>query len=133
MPGNVSNAAPATVLPWSLCRAFGHSREYLIVENEYRYGASQRSKLTETSRKRWTTPRRLTPAQLATFRTFYDDRGGPHQPFYFYDPWDTAPKFSYDATGVEVVGRYTVRFEGTWEQMVGIGRADVEISLVELA
>ena len=58
---------------------------------------------------------------------------GPQEPFYFYDPWDTSPKFSHDPTGVATAGRYTVRFEGYWEQMVGMARGDAGISLVELA
>jgi hypothetical protein len=131
MPGSVSNAAPATTLPWGLCKAFGHAREYLVSDNEYRYGESQRGLLAQTSRKRWQTSRRLTPTALATLRTFYDARKGPHEPFYFYDPWETNPKFDPAPSGA--TGRYTVRFEGTWEQMAGPGRADVGISLVELA
>ena len=133
MPGSVQNAVPVAVLPQSLSRAFSHAREYIVLENEYRNGESQRSRLVETSRKRWRTARRLTPTLLGAFRTFYDNRSGPLEPFYFYDPWDTSPKFSHDPTGVSTAGRYTVRFEGSWEQMVGMGRADVEISLVELA
>ncbi len=133
MPGSVQNAAPATVLPWSLCRAFGHSREYTVIDNEYRNGESQRSRLVETSRKRWTTARRLTPSLLDTFRGFFDARKGGHEPFYFYDPWDTSPKFSYDPTGSSPVGRYTVRFDSVWSQTVGMGRADVQIDIIELA
>ncbi len=133
MPGSISNAAPTTVLPYSLCKAFSHSREYAVVENEYRNGESQRGWLTETSRKRWSTQRRLTPAQLEAFREFYDDRKGPQEPFYFYDPWDTNPKFSYDPTGVETIGRYVVRFDCAWNQAVGMGRIDIQIDLVELA
>ena len=133
MPGSVQNAAPVTVLPHSLCSAFGHAREYFVDENEYRNGESQRSRLTETSRKRWRLAKRLNPALLQQLRDFYDARKGPEEPFYFYDPWDTVPKFSYDPTGTATQGRYTVRFEGTWEQMAGMGRADVEITLVELA
>ena len=133
MPGSVQNAAPITVLPQSLCRAFGHAREYIVIENEYRNGESQRSRLVDTSRKRWRTARRLTPTLLQALRDFYDARKGPQEPFYFYDPWETVPKFSYDPTGVATAGRYTVRFEGTWDQMVGMGRADVELALVELA
>ena len=133
MPGSVQNAVPAAVLPRSLSRAFGHAREYIVIENEYRNGESQRSRLVETSRKRWRTVRRLTPTLLEALRDFYDARKGPQEPFYFYDPWDTTPKFSHDPTGVSTAGRYTVRFEGYWEQMVGMGRADAEISLVELA
>ena len=47
---------------------------------------------------------------LAALRTFYDARNGAHEPFYFYDPYETNPKFSYDPTGAAVTGRYTVRF-----------------------
>lgn len=133
MPGSVENAVPTTVLPWSLCRAFGHAREYVIVDNRYRNGESQRGRLTETSRKRWTTARRLAPALLEEFREFFEARKGATESFYFYDPWETNPKFSYDPTGENTIGRYTVRFDCPWSQTVGMGRADVEISLVEVA
>ena len=133
MPGSVQNAVPVAVLPHSLSRAFGHAREYIVIENEYRNGESQRNRLVETSRKRWRLAKRLTAALLQQLRDFYDARKGPEEPFYFYDPYETVPKFSYDPTGSATQGRYTVRFEGAWEQSVGLGRADVEISLVELA
>ena len=132
MPGSVSNAAPDSVLPWGLCKAFSHSREFAVIDNEYRDGTSQRGKLSETSRKSWRLSRRLTPTLLAELRDFYDARNGPQEPFWFYDPWDTDPKFSYDPNGAEPAGRYTVRFVGPWEQMVGMGRADVQIELIEL-
>jgi hypothetical protein len=131
MPGSVANAAPATVMPLSLCKAFSHSREYVVLENEYKNGESQRSHATATSRKSWRTSRRLAPTLLATFRDHFDARGGSHEPFYFYDPYDSI--FTYDPTGVQVLGRYTVRYAGTWEQMAGMGRADVEIDLIEIA
>jgi hypothetical protein len=133
MPGSVANAAPSTVLPNSLCRAFSHARAYPIVENEYRNGESQRSALASTSRKKWTLSKRLTPTQLASLRDFYDARNGTHEPFYFYDPYETSPKFSYDPTGAAVTGRYIVRFNSDWSQSVGPGRSDVEIELIELA
>jgi hypothetical protein len=133
MPGSVGNAAPTVVLPWSLCRAFRHSREFAILENDYRDGTSQRSLLVETSRKSWRLSKRLAPAALTTLRSFWDARHGPLQEFYFYDPWDTNPRFSYDPTGVATEGRYTVRFDGAWEQSCDIARADVDIALVQLA
>jgi hypothetical protein len=131
MPGSVENAAPTTVLPWALCRAFSHSREYAVLDNEYKNGESQRCKLVETSRKSWELSRRLTPTLLATLRAFFDARKGPQEPFFFYDPWDSG--FTYDPTGVQTLGRYTVRFEGSWSQAAGIGRTDVDLALVELA
>lgn len=133
MPGSVQNAAPTTVLPWSLCKTFVHRREFAVIVNEYKNGEFQRSRQVETSRKSWQTERRLTPAVLAEFRAFYDARIGQTDSFYFYEPSETNPKFSYDPTGQALTGRHVVRFEGSWEQMVEIGRADVDIELIELA
>jgi len=99
MPDSVQNAAPVAVMPNSLFRSFSHSREYPVLVNEYRNGESQRSLLAGTSRKRWQLSKRLTPSQLATLRSFYDARNGPQEAFYFYDPYSTSPKFSYDVTG----------------------------------
>jgi phage-related protein len=120
-------------MPASLSRSFAHERSYPVVESEYRNGESQRSVQATNSRKRWRLAKRLTPAQLAALRDFYDARKGPTEPFYFYDPYETSPKFSHDPTGLAVAGRYTVRFNGEWSQTVGLGRSDVNIELIELA
>jgi phage-related protein len=133
MPGSVQNCAPAALLPQSLSRAFVHTREYAVVDNEYRNGESQRSVEASTSRKRWRLAKRLTPAQLQALRAFYEARSGPAEPFYFYDPYETNPKFFYDSTGQAVAGRYTVRFNCEWSQSVSPGRAEVEIELLEVA
>ena len=85
------------------------------------------------SRKRWRLAKRLTPTQLGGLRDFYDARKGATEPFYFYDPYETSPKFTYDPSGQAVAGRYTVRFAGEWNQSVGLGRSDVNIELIELA
>ncbi len=133
MPGSVQNAAPLTVLPASLSRAFIHEREYPVIDNEYRNGESQRSVQAANSRKRWRLTKRLTPAQLAALRDFYDARKGPAEPFYFYDPYETSPKFTHDPTGQAVAGRYTVRFASSWEQNTSLARADLTLELIELA
>jgi len=133
MPGSVQNAAPATVLSASLSRAFVHEREYPVLDNEYRNGESQRCVQATNSRKRWRLAKRLTPPQLQALRDFYDARKGATEPFYFYDPYETSPKFSHDPTGQAVAGRYTVRFHGEWSQTVSLGRADLNIELIELA
>ncbi|MGQ9677622.1 MAG: hypothetical protein ACUVX1_18330 [Chloroflexota bacterium] len=103
------------------------------MDNEYRNGESQRAVLATNSRKRWRLAKRLTATQVQALRDFYDARKGPQEPFYFYEPWDTNPKFSYDPTGQATQGRYTVRFEGPWEQAAGMGRIEVSLELVELA
>jgi hypothetical protein len=133
MPGSVQNAVPFTVLPPSLSRAFVHEREYPVIDNEYRNGESQRSVQATNSRKRWRLAKRLTPAQLAALYDFYDARKGPAEPFYFYDPYETDPKFSQDPTGQAVVGRYTVRFASPWEQSTSLARTDLTLELIELA
>jgi len=133
MPDSVQNAVPTAVLPHSLCRAFVHTREYPVIDNEYRNGESQRSVEASTSRKKWRLAKRLTATQLQALRTFYEARNGPAEPFYFYDPYETNPKFSYDPTGQAVQGRYTVRFNCKWNQSMSSGRAEVEIELVEVA
>jgi hypothetical protein len=104
MPGSVLNADPLTVLPASLSRVFVHEREYPVLDNEYRNGESQQSVQATNSRKRWRLAKRLAPAQLATLRDFYEARKGPTEPFYFYDRYETSPKFSHDPTGQAVAG-----------------------------
>jgi phage-related protein len=133
MPGSVQNAVSATVLPQSLCVAFTHERAYPLIENEYKNGESQRSVQATASRKRWRLTKRLTPGALQTLRNFYDARNGTAEAFYFYDPYETSPKFSYDPTGVVTVGRYTVRFNSDLQQSSGPGRSDVGMELLELA
>ena len=73
-----------------------------MIDNEYRNGESQRSVQAATSRKKWHLTKRLTPAQLAALRTFLRCAERHLEPFYFYDPYETNPKFSYDPTGVAI-------------------------------
>ena len=93
----------------------------------------KRAAAANNSRKRWRLAKRLQPTPLQALRDFYDARSGPTEPFYFYDPYETNPKFSWDPTGVATTGRYTVRFDGEWSQTVGPGRSDLSIELIELA
>jgi hypothetical protein len=133
LPGSVQNAAPRTVLPHSLSRAFVHEREYPVLDNEYRNGESQRSVQAANGRQRWRLAKRLTSAQFAVLRDFYYARGGPAEAFHFYDRYETSPKFSHGPAGQAVAGRYVVRFAGEWRQSAALGRVDTEIHLVELS
>ncbi len=120
-------------MPYSLCVQFQQSREWAVDMNIYRDGRVQRAVLVATSRKRWTLAKRLTATQLDALRTFFTDRIGPYQEFYFYDVWETSPVFSYDATGASAIGRYAVRFEGPWRQSLNLGRHDASLALVEVS
>ena len=134
MPGNVPSASTAVVMPLSLSRLFGHSREYAVRDNEYLHGEAQRRAMTTTSRKAWQLSKRLTPAQYDTLLAFFVARSGPVNPFYFYDGTETTPRWSWDATGVSTTGRYLVRFANErWSGEMNISRHNVEVQLLEVA
>lgn len=132
MPDSVANAAPATVMPLSLSRAFEHSRAYTIEGNDYPDGRNQRRVRTASSRRSWALSKRMTPTLLVELRDFFDARKGGTEPFYFYDPFDG----THDPTGVSGTGRFTVRFDGDWQgQLAGPGQrgCEVDVRLVEVA
>jgi hypothetical protein len=133
MPGSVAAAAPALVLPFSLCKSYRQSRTWEVRVNEYPDGSSQRFSLVTTSRKRWVRSVRIAGGALLTMRAFYEARRGWLEPFYFYDLWETTVKFTWDPSGVATTGRYTVRFASPWEQTTDWCRSDVGMELVEIA
>ena len=135
MPGSVSNAVPVGVLPASLCTAFTEKREWASRLNEYHDGSRQSAALVATSRKAWALKKRLSPTVIATLGAFWT--ANQHTAFYFYNPFEPASGqavgSNYDATGVSLTGRYTVRFNGDWNQSTGMGRADCTLELQEVA
>jgi hypothetical protein len=133
VPGNVVNAAPTSVMPWGLCLAFSQTHEHVVKLVEYPCGDFQSGLVFSTSRKSWKISRKLEASEFETLREFYEDCQGPIVPFYFYAPWETSPKFSYDPLGMATTGRYTVRFDGAWQQHSEIRRAACEISIIEIA
>lgn len=105
--------APSVTAHWrrccrNACPAFARSQEYPAIETT----TEARSVPVNNSRKRWRLAKRLQPTPLQALRAFFEARGGPTEPLYFYDPSETNPKFSWDPTGVTTTRRYTVRFDG---------------------
>lgn len=135
MPGSVVAASPALVLPLSLSRQFVHERSWFVFESTYAHGESQRRVIPATSRKRWRLAKRLTTAQLASLRTFYQSSMlGPLFTFFFYDGMETVPRWGWDATGASTTGRYSVRFENTaWAESLSIPRHEAEIRIIEVS
>lgn len=133
MPGNVANASVSVVLPESLSTAFERVSQWAVRENEYSNGESQRAVRTTTSRKAWALSKRLTAAELTELRDFFYARRGV-EAFFYYDGTSTSPKWTYDPTGVETVGRHAVVFQETsWAQAVGLGgRGEVSLVLIEV-
>lgn len=135
MPGSVVSVSTSVVMELSLSSAFEHSRGWPLRIDEYPNGESFRRNVGSTSRKSWRLSKRLTTAQLATLKAFYAAQNGPRLPFFIYDGTETTPAWSWDATGVSTVGRYTVRFANTsWQQAIQMGRHEVPaLELIEVS
>ena len=93
---------------------------------EYSDGSSQQQVLSDSSRKHFRLAKRLTALQLAELRSFYLAR--ITDAFYFYPK-----RADHDPSGESTVGRYLVRFDGPWNESLGLGRSTAELQLVELA
>ena len=127
--GIVYLTPPTTVMPISLSRAFTETQTWPARVNEYHDGASQRSLLLAQVRRSWQLTKRLTGVAANTLRTFWQMTGTAA--FYFYNPKETSPLFSYDASGAATAGRRLVRFTTDWTQSAGLGRLDIPVSLIE--
>lgn len=121
-------------MPLSLSMLFEQQRDFASRENEYALGEVQVRSMVTTSRKSWRLSKRLTPADYDTLLAFFHARGGPAQPFYFYDGTETSPKWGWDATGVSTTGRYMVRFlNQRWAAEQSLPRHTVDIEIGEVA
>ena len=127
--GIVYLTPPTTVMPISLSQAFTETQTWPARVNEYHDGASQRSLLLPQVRRSWQLTKRLTGVAANTLRTFWQMTGTAA--FYFYNPKETSPLFSYDASGAATAGRRLVRFTTDWAQSAGIGRLDIPVGLIE--
>lgn len=116
MPGNIPAASPSGTFPSILYRAFSEFRTYEVQVNEYRNGESQQRNQVTGSRKLWQFAARLTPADLATLRTFYNAHPRT-APFYF--------------TPLDGVQR-TARFNCPWSQQSSMGLCEVSLELIEV-
>ena len=135
MPGSVNNAVAVGVLPAGLCTAFVEKRNWASRANEYHDGARQSMALVTMSRRAWSLRKRLKASVIAALWTFWT--ANQNTAFYFYNPFEPASGqvvgSNYDATGVSTQGRYTVRFNGDWNQSTYIPRADCTLDLIEVA
>lgn len=131
MPGNVVAAAPTVVMPNSLCTAFQRSKTWETLSNFYSDGRHQRGALVGSERNVWVLHKRLTVALIDALELFYSQQQFGAIPFFFYDPYDSG--FTYDPTGVQVGGRYTVRFEGGMVVTGTMPRVETDVTLVQVA
>jgi hypothetical protein len=138
MPGNLVQAVPNGVMPLSLCTAFSEVRAYAQLSNLYHDGSTQRSQLSQTSRRTFRQNKRLNAAALTTLYNFWVAQNGGLTPFAYYNPFEPAAGeqigSNYDPTGASTQGRYLVVFRNAaWSQETDVARSNVQgIELIEV-
>jgi hypothetical protein len=123
MPGNIIQATPTDVMPAKLSRAF-HMEVHLEADlNMYPDGTSDRNPLAQNDRHYFTMQQVLLPDDWQALRSFFYNHQGV--PFYFYNLRETVPPFSWDPSGQNTVGRYTVVFDGGFDETYTHERAQM--------
>lgn len=134
MPESVAAASPVGVMPWTLAQSFQEKRTLALDQNRYPDGTVQSRVLVSSSRKGYSLSDRLTADQLADLIDFFETTCvHGTEAFYFYNVYETTPKYSYDETGVATVGRHLVRFDGPLQFSLGMGRNPAQLSLIEVS
>lgn len=131
MPSAVKPAAPTEVMPQLFASAFTEELAYEINLNAYFDGNSDRNPLSQNPRRRFKITRPLKAADWLSFFDFY--RRNAAKPFYFYVPRETIPPWTWDPTGLNPAGRYTVVFDSVWQETTGVARGTAAFNLREVA
>lgn len=130
MPGNVAGAVAAGVLPQVVASSYTEELRLEMLANAYVDGSSDRAALALNVRHYFHLTLPLTTAQWVTLWNFYQAHKG--LAFYMYNPRETTPPFSYDASGQATVGRYMVVFDSPWSETTAMTRAQIGFSLREV-
>ncbi|HZF24032.1 MAG TPA: hypothetical protein VE030_11280 [Burkholderiales bacterium] len=131
MPQNLNSANPQGVMPKQLCRSFQEELRLEALLNQYADGSSDRNALAQNVRHFFRLVPGVNGADWAALWQFYIQHQGPA--FYFYNLRETVPPFSYDPSGQNTIGRYTVVFDGQWSDTYNVARTDVALQLREVA
>jgi hypothetical protein len=132
MPGNLHPALPSLVMPMSLAVLFEESLVLDAAVNEFADGRSIRRAMAFNCRHIFRLGRRLRDYELEDLRGFYYSFARHGNPFWFYNTRETLPLFSWDATGSDPVGRYTVVWAGPWSESIGMRLHDTSFELREV-
>src|SRR5438270_10129747 len=108
MPQNLNPANPVDVMPKNLCRSFQEDLRMEMLMNQYADGSSDRTALALNVRHYFRLAQGLTGPDWAAMWQFYIQHQA--KSFYFYNLRETVPPFSYDPSGQNTIGRYTVAF-----------------------
>ena len=128
MPGIVTQAAVATVLPVGLASLYVEALEWPCQQDgPYADGSTNRRVNSAESRRSWQLERRCTPSEFNALVGFFSSRKGPQEAFYFYPV-----KAQHDPTGVLTTGRNLVRFASAMQAGYSLGRDPLSFSLIEI-
>jgi hypothetical protein len=130
MPGNLAPAQPTDVFPRIVASSFTEELRLEEISNAYPDGSSERQALALNPRHYFHLTEPLVLAEWQGLWDFYKTHKG--KPFYLYNPRETDPPFSYDPTGQDPTGRYTVVFDSGWSETTAMPRGQVGISLREV-
>lgn len=130
MPGNVAAASASAVMPGFLSSQFNLSSAFEVDINYYVDGSGQAKAMASTARKTWRATIPCSSTLLGALRDFWLARKSC-EPFYFYFWRETTPLGSVDLTGMSVVGRYVVKFNSPWAEEFTLGRAAINVELIE--
>lgn len=132
MPNNLILPTPTQVMPIGPMLAFSESLEHAALLDEYPDASTARRSLVTLPRRVFRLARKLPAADMAALYSFLQGMKG--RPFWFYNLRETQPPGSWDATGLNPVGRYAVVLQGPLSQSVELGsRGTVSMELREVA
>jgi hypothetical protein len=128
MPGIVTQAVAAAVMPYALASEYSEGRTWPVVEQgPMPDGRYIRYPQAAANRQEWRIGRRLSSSDFAALKAFFLARKGSLQAFYFYPV-----AANYDATGASTTGRYLVRFTGSFSMTHTLGRDTAAFALVQV-
>lgn len=130
MPDNIVGANPVDVFPQIFASSFTEEIRLEEITNTYQDGSSERQALAINPRHYFHITEPVTLAAWQGLWAFY--KAHKAVPFYMYNPRETVPPFTYDPTGQDEVGRYTVVFDSSWSETTSMGRSHVGLSLREV-
>ena len=131
MPNNLNPANPVDVMPKHLAQAFAMDERMEILMDVYPDGTSNRNALALNMRHYFRLSMGLMATDWTALRAFFNAHQG--KSFYFYNLRETVPPFSFDPSGQDTVGRYTVVFDGQWSDQYGVARTAVSLQMREVA
>ena len=126
MPGNVAPAAPVDTFPTALYSGLTIELRIENTLNVYPDGSSQRAALAVNPRYFFKLSYALTAAQWSAMQSFYLAHQG--KSFYFYNLLEALP----GPPPGDPVGRYTVVFDGPWNEELQLGRTRITVNLREV-